>query len=47
MDRPYDAIGDMLLTGAEFENAYSMVIAAGKIASHHLDQVLLSIFHPV
>jgi hypothetical protein len=29
MDRLYDAIGEMLLTGAEFENAYSLVIAAG------------------
>ena len=26
MDRLYDAIGEMLLTGAEFENAYSLVI---------------------
>ena len=29
MDRLYEAIGEMLLTGAEFENAYSLVIAAG------------------
>ena len=31
MDRLYDAIGEMLLTGAEFENAYSLVIAAGNV----------------
>ena len=31
MDRLYDAIGEMLLTGAEFENAYSLVIAAGDV----------------
>ena len=31
MDRFYDAIGEMLLTGAEFENAYSLVIAAGDV----------------
>ena len=29
MDRLYDAIGEMLLAGAEFENAYSLVITAG------------------
>ena len=28
MDRLYDAIGEMLLEGTEFENAYSLVIAA-------------------
>ena len=33
MDRLYDAIGEMLLEGAEFENAYSLVIAAGGIQS--------------
>jgi hypothetical protein len=33
MDRLYDAIGKMLLEGAEFENAYSLVIAAGGIQS--------------
>ena len=31
MERFYDAIGEMLLTGAEFENAYSLVIAAGDV----------------
>ena len=31
MDRLYEAIGEMLLTGAEFENAYSLVIAAGDV----------------
>ena len=31
MDHLYDAIGEMLLTGAEFENAYSLVIAAGDV----------------
>ncbi len=30
-ERLYDAIGEMLLTGAEFENAYSLVIAAGDV----------------
>lgn len=29
MDRLYEAIGEMLQDGAEFENAYSLVIAAG------------------
>ena len=29
MDRLYEAIGEMLLAGAEFDNAYSLVIAAG------------------
>ena len=29
MDRLYDAIGEMLLDQAEFERAYSLVIAAG------------------
>ena len=29
MERLYDAIGEMLLEGTEFENAYSLVIAAG------------------
>ena len=33
MDRLYDAIGEMLLQGTEFENAYSFVIAAGGIQS--------------
>ena len=33
MDRLYDAIGEMLLQGTEFENAYSLVIAAGGIQS--------------
>ena len=33
MERLYDAIGEMLLTGAEFENAYSLVIAAGEVQS--------------
>ena len=28
MDRLYDAIGEMLLAGAEFDIAYSLVIAA-------------------
>ena len=31
MDRLYDAIGEMLLVGTEFENAYSLVIAAGQV----------------
>ena len=31
MERLYDAIGEMLLTGAEFENAYSLVIGAGDV----------------
>ena len=31
MDRLYDAIGEILLTGAEFENAYSLVIAGGDV----------------
>ena len=31
MDRLYDAIGEMLLAGAEFENAYLLVIAAGDV----------------
>ena len=29
MDRLYGAIGEMLQDGAEFENAYSLVIATG------------------
>ena len=33
MDRLYGAIGEMLLEGAEFENVYSLVIAAGGIQS--------------
>ena len=33
IDRLYDAIGEILLTGAEFENAYSLVIAAGDVQS--------------
>ena len=31
MESLYDAIGERLLTGAEFENAYSLVIAAGDV----------------
>ena len=31
MDRLYEAIGEMLQDGAEFENAYSLVIAAGDV----------------
>ena len=31
MERLYAAIGEMLLTGAEFENAYSLVLAAGDV----------------
>ena len=31
MERLYDAIGEMLLTGAEVENAYSLVIGAGDV----------------
>ena len=31
MDRLYDAIGEMLLTEAEFENSCSLVIAAGDV----------------
>jgi hypothetical protein len=31
MERLYDAIGEMLLEGTEFENAYSLVIAAGDV----------------
>ena len=31
MNRLYDAIGVMLQDGAEFENAYSLVIAAGDV----------------
>ena len=31
MERLYYAIGEMLLTGAAFENAYSLVIAAGEV----------------
>ena len=34
MKRLYDAIGEMLLTGAAFENAYSLVIAAGDVQSN-------------
>ena len=33
MDRLYGAIGEMLLEGAEFENAYSLVIGAVGIQS--------------
>ena len=33
MECLYDAIGEMLLTVAEFENAYSLVIAAGEVQS--------------
>ena len=33
MERPYDAIGEILLTGAAFENAYSLVIAAVDVQS--------------
>ena len=31
MESLYEAIGEMLLTGAEFANAYSLVIAAGDV----------------
>jgi hypothetical protein len=31
MNHLCDAIGEMLLEGAEFENAYSLVIAAGDV----------------
>ena len=31
MERLYGVIGEMLLTGAEFENAYSLVIGAGDV----------------
>ena len=31
MERFNHSIGEMLLTGAEFENAYSLVIAAGDV----------------
>ena len=31
MERLYDAIGEMLLTGAAFEYVYWLVIAAGDI----------------
>ena len=34
MDRLYEAIGEMLLTGTEFENAYSLVIAAGDVQAN-------------
>ena len=33
MERLYGAIGEILLTGAAFENAYSLVIAAGDVQS--------------
>ena len=31
MERLYGAIGELLLTGAAFENAYSLEIAAGDV----------------
>ena len=31
MDHLYDAIGEMLLEGVEFDKAYSLVIAAGDV----------------
>ena len=31
MESLYESIGEMLLTGAEFEKAYSLVIAAGDV----------------
>ena len=31
MKRLYDVIGELLLTGAVFENAYSLVIGAGDV----------------
>ena len=33
MERLYDAIWEILLIGAAFENAYSLVIAAGDVQS--------------
>ena len=33
MERLYGAIGEILLTGAAFEKAYSLVIAAGDVQS--------------
>jgi hypothetical protein len=41
MEALYHCIGEMLQDGAEFENTYSLVIAAGdRYPSQHLDQVL-------
>ena len=34
MERLFDAIGEMLLEGTEFEIAYSLVIAAGDVQAN-------------
>ena len=46
MEYLYDVIGEMLLEGTEFENAYSFLISKGTCI-HYLYQVLLAMRHSI